>query len=80
MEQDSKNLQNEFFNRLRKDRQIIHLYLTNGKKLTGRVRSFDKFTLMLDGPSGEQMVFKHAIATIGPDRAGVTADGGEAET
>jgi len=65
MDQDSTNLQNEFFNRLRKERQPIHLFLANGKKLTGRVIAFDKFTVLLDGPFGEQMVFKHAISTIG---------------
>lgn len=65
MEQESRNLQNDFFNRLRKEKTPIQLFLANGKKLTGRVVAFDKFTILLDGPFGEQMIFKHAISTIG---------------
>ena len=40
------------------------IYLSNGKKLTGRIKSFDKFTVLIDGPSGDLMVFKHAVTTV----------------
>ncbi len=65
MEGESRNLQNDFFNRIRKERLTVTVYLANGKKLVGRIKSFDKFTLLLDGPYGEQIVFKHAISTVG---------------
>lgn len=59
------DLQNEFFNTARKERTLVAVYLTNGKKLVGRIRSFDKFTLLLEGQQGTQIVYKHAVSTVG---------------
>jgi host factor-I protein len=64
MDPESRNLQNEFFNAVRKERATVTVFLGNGKRLTGRLKSFDKFTLLLEGQHGEQMVFKHAISTV----------------
>lgn len=65
MEKDSSlNIQNDFFNQARKEKARVLIFLNSGKKLTGRIKSFDKFTLILEGQQGEQMIFKHAIATI----------------
>ncbi|MFQ5766475.1 MAG: RNA chaperone Hfq [Acidobacteriota bacterium] len=50
------------------------VFLNNGKRLTGRVRSFDTFTLLLETGSGEQIIFKHAIATVGPQASGAGRD------
>ena len=58
------NLQNDFFNQARRDRARVTVFLNSGKKLTGRIKGFDRFTIILDGPGGEQMIFKHAIATV----------------
>jgi host factor-I protein len=72
MEGQSSNVQNDFFNEARKAKAVVTVYLSNGKKLSGRIKSFDKFTLLLDGPQGEMVIFKHAISTIGggePPRA-----------
>lgn len=70
------NLQNEFFNQLRKDRTAVAIYLANGKKLVGRIKAFDKFTVLLESHHGEQVVFKHAIATIGAVRHGADDEAG----
>ena len=64
MEAEARNLQNDFFNAARKDRTIVTIYLSSGKKLTGRIKSFDKFTLLLDSSHGEQILYKHAISTV----------------
>jgi host factor-I protein len=64
MPADEANLQNDFFNHARKEHRTVTIFLTNGKRLTGRIKSFDKFTLLLDGPHGELMLFKHAISTV----------------
>lgn len=65
MERDtSPNIQNDFFNQARKDKARVVVYLNSGKKLMGRIKSFDKFTVILDNGQGEQMIFKHAIATV----------------
>jgi host factor-I protein len=74
MDGESGNLQNDFFNAARKDRKVVTIFLGNGKKLTGRIKSFDKFTVLLEGQHGEQMIFKHAISTVSTSRA--AAEGG----
>ena len=60
------NIQNEFFNQVRKEKTRVALFLNSGKRLTGRIKSFDKFTLLLETSQGEQIIFKHAVATVGP--------------
>jgi host factor-I protein len=66
MDTETAGIQNEFFNRARKDRVPFAVALTNGKRLVGRVKAFDKFTILLETERGEQMVFKHAIVSVGP--------------
>jgi host factor-I protein len=75
MDGESGNLQNDFFNAARKERKVVTIFLGNGKKLTGRIKSFDKFTVLLDGQQGEQMIFKHAISTVSSSRT-AAAEGG----
>jgi host factor-I protein len=68
-----QGVQNDFFNEARKNRTRLSIFLTNGKRLAGRIKSFDRFAIVLDAGGGvEEMVFKHAIATISvaPHRAG----------
>ena len=60
----SSNIQDSFFNQIRKDRSFATIYLVNGIKLTGKIKSFDKFTVILENKNQEQMIFKHAISTI----------------
>ena len=36
MDGESRNLQNDFFNEARKSRSTVTVFLSNGKKLTGR--------------------------------------------
>ena len=66
MDSENTGIQNEFFNRARKERAVLAVVLANGTRLTGRIRAFDKFTILLDTDHGDHMVFKHAIATMGP--------------
>ena len=66
MEIDSGGIQNEFFNRARKERAVLSVSLANGTRIVGRLRAFDKFTILLDTKDGDQMVFKHAIALVSP--------------
>lgn len=64
MEKASQNIQDSFLNAARKEKQAITIYLLSGVKLTGRIRSFDKYCLVLESNSQEQMIFKHAISTV----------------
>ena len=68
METEAPSIQNEFFNKARRDKALLTVSLADGTRLTGRLRAFDKFTILLDTSHGDEMVFKHAIATVGPER------------
>ena len=60
----AQNIQDSFLNTARKDKTAITLYLLSGVKLTGRIRSFDKSSLVLETGNQEQLIFKHAISTV----------------
>ena len=59
-----QNIQDAFLNLARRERSTVTIYLVNGAKLLGRIKSFDKFSVMLESASQEQLIFKHAISTI----------------
>ena len=69
MDKPTQNIQDGFLNSARKEKTIVTIYLASGVKLSGRIRSFDKFSLILESNHQEQMVFKHAIATVVLPRA-----------
>lgn len=64
-----QNIQEAFLNNARRDKTSVTLYLLSGVKLTGRIRSFDKFSLILENNHQEQLIFKHAISTVIVNRA-----------
>jgi host factor-I protein len=59
-----QNIQDAFLNTVRRDKATVMVYLVNGAKLSGRIRSFDKFSVLLESGPHEQLIFKHAISTI----------------
>ena len=60
----AQNIQDSFLNTARKERANITIYLLSGVKLTGRIRSFDKYSVVLEANGQEQLIFKHAISTV----------------
>jgi host factor-I protein len=60
----AQNIQDTFLNTARKERSNVTIYLLSGVKLTGRIRSFDKYSVVLDTNNQEQLIFKHAISTV----------------
>ena len=60
----AQNIQDSFLNTARKDKCVITIYLLSGVKLSGRIRSFDKYSVVLDTNNQEQLIFKHAISTV----------------
>ncbi len=60
----AQNIQDSFLNTARKERLSITIYLMSGVKLTGRIRSFDKYSVVLEANGQEQLIFKHAISTV----------------
>jgi host factor-I protein len=65
-----QNIQDAFLNTARRERSLVTIYLMHGAKLTGRIKSFDKFSVLLESGSQEQLIFKHAISTISHTRRG----------
>ncbi len=60
------NIQDPFFYQLRKEAQMVHVFLISGKRLTGILRRFDRFAIVIENQGQEQLIFKHAIASISP--------------
>ncbi len=71
----AQNIQDTFLNTVRKDKSPITIYLVSGVKLTGRIRSFDKYSVLLENNNQEQLIFKHAISTVVSGRAGAHPEG-----
>ncbi len=60
----SQNIQDAFLNTVRREKDVVIIYLMNGAKLSGRIKSFDKFSVLLESNAQDQLIFKHAISTI----------------
>ncbi|HEY1464149.1 MAG TPA: RNA chaperone Hfq [Terriglobales bacterium] len=64
----AQSIQDTFLNTARKEKMGITIYLLSGVKLTGRIRSFDKYSVVLETNNQEQLIFKHAISTVAMGR------------
>ena len=64
-----QNIQEAFLNNARKEKIYLTIYLMSGVKLSGRIRSFDKYSVILEANNQEQLIFKHAISTVVVSRA-----------
>lgn len=62
------NLQDVFLNRVRKNGIEITIFLVNGYQLKGIVQGFDNYTIILESEGKQQLIYKHAISTIVPNR------------
>jgi host factor-I protein len=72
--QAAQNIQDAFLNSARRERISVIIHLLQGSTLTGRIKSFDKFSVLLDAGGQEFLIFKHAISTISPERRRPDAD------
>ncbi|HXE90808.1 MAG TPA: RNA chaperone Hfq [Terriglobales bacterium] len=70
----AQNIQDAFLNNARRDKSVVTIYLVSGVKLTGRIRSFDKYSVILESNHQEQLIFKHAISTVVLPRPGHGAE------
>jgi host factor-I protein len=64
MDKLAQNIQEAFLNNARKDKTFLTIYLMSGVKLSGRIKSFDKYSVILESNNQEQLIFKHAISTV----------------
>lgn len=57
-----------FLNQVRKEHTPINIFLVNGFQLKGVVKGFDNYTIILDSEGKQQLVYKHAISTLIPQK------------
>ena len=69
MDKPAQNIQDSFLNNARKDKVVLTIYLMSGVKLSGRIKSFDKYSVVLETNNQEQLIFKHAISTVVTQKA-----------
>ena len=62
------NLQDRMLAALRQQSQITTFFLMNGFQMRGIIRGFDNFVVFLESDGKQQMIYKHAISTIIPQR------------
>jgi host factor-I protein len=64
----AQNIQDAFLNSARREKVQVAIHLLDGTELAGRIKSFDKFSVLLDTGGRDSLVFKHAISMIGHDK------------
>jgi len=62
-----QSLQDNYLNQLRKDKMLVVVYLTNGVRLRGVIKSFDNFVILLE-ENTQSLIYKHAVSTIVPEK------------
>jgi host factor-I protein len=68
MNKEPINVQDSFFFALRHEEIPIEVRLVNGETRRGRLRRFDKFALVVEVAGVEEMIYKHAIASVRAER------------
>jgi host factor-I protein len=63
MTKNQINIQDQFLNRVRRDRNRVTVEMLSGQKIEGIIMSFDNFSLILRGEA-DQLIYKHAISSI----------------
>ncbi len=58
------NLQDSFLNQVRKDGSKVKVTMLDGSSLTGHVRGFDNFTLILNSEGKQYLLYKHAVSQV----------------
>ena len=66
--QKTNNLQDLFLLRARKTHANVTMFLMNGYQLRGQIAGYDSFVVVLMSEGKQQVIYKHAISTIAPER------------
>ncbi len=66
--QKPTHIQDLFLSRARKNRANVTMFLTNGYQLRGTIAGFDQFVVVLMSDGKQQVIYKHVISTITPER------------
>jgi host factor-I protein len=65
MGDQQKNQQFVALNTFRREHLRVDVYLVSGIRLTGRIKSFDQYTMLLETGDGDAVVYHHAVSSIG---------------
>lgn len=68
VQQRKRNLQDLLLSKLRRSRMGATVFLVNGFQIRGEIRGFDSFVVVIYSDGKQQMVYKHAISTVVPER------------
>ena len=63
------NIQDVFLNYARRERLPVTIHLLDGRNFEARIKNFDRFAVIVEVSGVDQLIFKHAIATIGTQRS-----------
>ena len=66
--QKINNLQDLFLLRARSSRANVTVFLMNGYQIRGQITGFDAFVVIVQSEGRQQVIYKHAISTIIPER------------
>lgn len=73
----SDRVQFAWLNGFRRERRPMEVFLVNGHRIAGRIRSFDQRAILLEGPGGDDiLLLHHVISTIQPARGRGGGGGG----
>lgn len=64
----AQNIQDAFLNSARREKAPVVIHLLHGATISGRIKSFDKFSVLLDVGGQDFLVFKHAVSSISHER------------
>ena len=62
----NETLQDCFLNEIRREHQLVTVFLMNGFQMKGVITGFDSFVVCLVADGRQQMVYKQAISTVVP--------------
>ena len=64
----AQNIQDAFLNSARREKISVVIHLLQGSTLSGRIKSFDKFSVLMDVTGQDFLIFKHSISSISQER------------
>ena len=76
----SQNIQDLYLNTVRREKLPVTVFLISGVKLMGKIKGFDKYSVILEANNQEQLIFKHAISTVSAAKAVPQPHAGNAGT
>lgn len=66
--QKSNQMQENILSGLQRGKQNVTVFLMNGFQLRGQVTGHDAFIVILTTEGKQQIIYKHAISTIIPEK------------